>query len=157
MKKKDTVNSNMGLIKSIAEKYLHYGVPYEELLKEGVNAVIKAAEKFEQGRNASFSDFASYFIKGSILEYLRSKNLLKNVSGEVFPEKTAENNEIKKRIVPPEDFPEIERFVIELHFNREMTFKEIAAKLNVSRERVRQAKMKAIRRLKSRGIFLTDN
>ena len=48
----------------------------------------------------------------------------------------------------PKEFPEIEKKVLELYLGANMNLRDIALKIGVSRERARQIRQKAMRRLK---------
>jgi RNA polymerase sigma factor (sigma-70 family) len=154
----------MGLVKSIVSRYSHYGVAFDDLQQEGLMGMMEAAERFDEKRGAKFSTYATYFIKGKVLEYLRKEKKLniadidlsenENIEfnpASVYEESTAEarvNGKDKMRGAIPESFPDIEKRVLAMFFLQEKTLKEIAVELDITREKVRQVKQKGVRRLK---------
>ena len=55
----------------IAVRYKTFGVSYEDCRQSGMLGLLEAASRFSDERNASFETFASYRIKGSILNALK--------------------------------------------------------------------------------------
>lgn len=70
---KETIQRYMPLVKSIARRVSfklpkHYDL--EDLVSDGVVGLLAAIERFDTGRGVKFETFATYYIKGSILDNL---------------------------------------------------------------------------------------
>ncbi|MBN2754391.1 MAG: sigma-70 family RNA polymerase sigma factor [Candidatus Goldbacteria bacterium] len=161
MDKEKIINENSGLVKSIASKYCHYGVGFDDLYQEGVMGIMEAAKRFDETKGAKFSTYATYFVKGSILDYLKKEKSINIIDMDIYENENIEfyrvesespqekeEEYIKTAFVIPDDFPEAEKAVLELSLVEGKPFKEIARVLGISRERVRQLKQKGLRRLK---------
>lgn len=63
------------LVCSIASKYRYYS-DFEDLKQEGMKGLLKAVEKYVPNPNTKFSTYASFWIRGEILDFLgRDKNI----------------------------------------------------------------------------------
>ena len=70
---KETIQRYMPLVKSIARRISyklpkHYDV--DDLVSDGVVGLLAAIERFDPNRGVKFETFATYYIKGSILDNL---------------------------------------------------------------------------------------
>lgn len=155
---KDECEKYVGLIKSIARKYVYSGLSMEDLVQEGMIGLLEAKERFDESKGAAFSTYATFWIKKRIIESINKEVKETNKRVEYNDSidqkrKTSDNNEYpddEKCIVIPEEFPAEEREVLDLHFNQGKTLSEMAAIKGLSRERIRQIKQKGLRRLKSK-------
>jgi len=59
-------NSNIRLVFSVANRYRHINLPYEDLVQEGVVGLMKAVEHFEYTKGFRFSTFAHRIISQNI-------------------------------------------------------------------------------------------
>ncbi len=59
--------SNVRLVISIAKRYQHRGLSFQDLSQEGILGLTKACEKFDPERGFRFSTYASWWIKQSIM------------------------------------------------------------------------------------------
>jgi RNA polymerase primary sigma factor len=57
-------------VKVISNRYKNLGVPFEDLVQEGIIGVIKAREHFNPKKKVNFSAYAIWWIKQSILDCL---------------------------------------------------------------------------------------
>jgi RNA polymerase sigma factor (sigma-70 family) len=159
--KEKIITENSGLVKSISSKYCHYGVGFDDLYQEGVIGIMEAAERFDETKGAKFSTYATYYIKGSILDYLKKEKSINIIDLDIYENENIEfysigNESARKKedddeknvLVIPGDFPEPEKAVLKMSLVEGRTFKEIALVLGISREKVRQLKQKGLRRLK---------
>ncbi len=158
MNKDQIVQDYYPLVKSIVSKYRNYGIPAEDLEQEGLIGLLEASENFDMNRGTKFSTYATYWIKKRIISALNQENKLSVSGSEILEEtiadkKPAIEESIGKEIKFPKDFPTAEKQVLTMLFQQQLTLKEIASNLNISREKVRQLKGKGLRRLKASGIF----
>ena len=68
------VNRNVGLVKSIALKFLSSGEPLDDLIQAGYIGLLNAVSNFDLDRSNRFSTYASYLIQGEIRHYIRDKH-----------------------------------------------------------------------------------
>jgi len=150
------------LVKGIAVKYVHLGIPLEDLQQEGMMGLLEAKERFDETRDVAFSTYATFWVKKRIMDCInREIQASKDTISYNEALDTEAHNPISSNmevpentenpIVIPEDFPEEERTVLNLHFNEEKTLNEIADTMNISRERVRRLKQKALRRMRAKS------
>ena len=157
MNREKIVVEYLPLVRSIAAKYNRLGVPQEDLEQEGMIGLLEAADKFDVNRQVKFSTYATYWIKKRILEAVNKekKTSLNNLefNEDIIPDKDSPVQEKKwKQLKFPENMPESEKLVIKFLYEDQLTLKEISEKLDISRERVRQLKEKALRRMRIKQI-----
>jgi len=71
------INMNMGLVKSIAKRFVDRGCEYEDLVQIGTIGMIKAARSFDFSYNTVFSTYAVPLIVGEIRRFLRDDGPIK--------------------------------------------------------------------------------
>jgi RNA polymerase sigma factor (sigma-70 family) len=159
MKDKEILEEYKGLVVNIANKYKHLGLPIEDLIQEGMLGLLQAQQNFKEEKGAKFSTYATYWIKKYILaavekEKKGSLNSIKLVDETVKDEKAKAKFEsdikISKFLKLTDDIPIEEQKVLRMLYEEQYTLKEIAEELDISRERTRQLKEKALRRLRSK-------
>lgn len=75
---RDTLfEENVGLIYSVARRFLGRGVDMEDLFQIGSIGLLKAADKFDMSFEVRFSTYAVPMIAGEIKRYLRDDGILK--------------------------------------------------------------------------------
>ncbi|MFP6664534.1 MAG: FliA/WhiG family RNA polymerase sigma factor [Deltaproteobacteria bacterium] len=70
----ETVRTHLPLVRQVVQRILPRKppeVPIDDLISWGTLGLLDAMRKFDSDREASFSTYAQYRIKGSILDYLR--------------------------------------------------------------------------------------
>ncbi len=153
------VTEYQSLVQSIARSYSKSGVPLEDLLQEGMLGLMEAHKRYDSSRQVKFSTYAVFWIKKYILSAIEqeyrsglhtielSENHIQQIADPApEPEATSHsNNELLK--LPP-DVPDIEATILRLSFEQQKTIKEIASSLNLTTEKVKQLRQKALRRIK---------
>jgi RNA polymerase sigma factor for flagellar operon FliA len=94
----ETIQRYMPLVKSIARRIStklpkHYDL--EDLISDGVVGLLSATERFDPTRGVKFETFATYYIKGAILDNLPKIPTIKSPVP-VTPVKTGEEGEENK-------------------------------------------------------------
>jgi RNA polymerase primary sigma factor len=60
------VETNQGLVHSIARKFTNHGVAYDDLIQEGNIGLMRAVELFDLSKDAAFSTYATLWIRQGI-------------------------------------------------------------------------------------------
>ena len=71
--REEICGEHLGLVRFYARKYAESGMDYEDLYQEGCLGLLAAFERYDPSLGAEFITYASYFIKGYIREYYRTK------------------------------------------------------------------------------------
>ena len=149
------------LVKSIALKYASNNHPLDDLMQEGMIGIIKAVDNYDETKDTKFSTYAVYWIKKYILDYIAKDSNLSfteyNENQHETEHDTIENNSDTISIEFPPNFPTLEKKVIIELYQHEFTLSEVSKQLNLPRERVRQLREKALRRLKSYGYKMDES
>jgi RNA polymerase primary sigma factor len=66
----EMVVRNLGLVYSLAARYLGRGVPFEDLVQEGTIGLMRAVDKFDHRRGNKFSTYAMWWIRSALLDTL---------------------------------------------------------------------------------------
>ncbi len=152
----DQILGNYGkLAYGVARRYQNRGLPLEDLRQEALLGLVYAAGRFDPDCGAQFSTYAVYWIKKQILQALdresaaslladplESQHLEELAAPETLP---AEDPALRL----PESLPELERRILVLSCQHQLTLKEISQSLSLPVERVKQLRGKALRRVKN--------
>ncbi|MFO7897186.1 MAG: sigma-70 family RNA polymerase sigma factor [Candidatus Cloacimonadales bacterium] len=142
------------LVLDIVKRYQHLGVPREDLIQEGMIGLMEAEKRFDAKYGTKFSTYAVYWIKKQILAAVdkehksgfETENLIEETAAAPA---AAPSTRTSQYLNLPHNMPRLERRVLRLLYEEERTLKEIAELLEISREKVRQLKEKAMRRLRA--------
>jgi RNA polymerase primary sigma factor len=172
------ITANMGYVVTLARQYRSELLSTDDLISEGSIGLMKAADKFDPSRGKPFVTFAAPFIRRSIENAISrlagevpimstdeslpigSNNnfTLLNVledKGAPKTDATLEQNTLSDDMAAAiSTLNEREQAVIRRYFGIEhqrMTMAEIGEELGLKRERVRQIRDKAVRKLRKQG------
>lgn len=70
----EIVNRNIGLVKSIALRFLTSGELLDDLIQAGYIGLLNAVSNYNLDRSNRFSTYATYLIQGEIRHYIRDKH-----------------------------------------------------------------------------------
>ena len=73
----ELIEENMGLVRSVARRFLDRGTEYEDLVQIGTIGMLKAIRSFSLERGTAFSTYAVPLIVGEIRRHLRDDGPLK--------------------------------------------------------------------------------
>ncbi|WFD09439.1 RNA polymerase sporulation sigma factor SigF [Tepidibacter hydrothermalis] len=112
------IESNLGLVRSVVNKFMNIGYERDDLFQLGSIGLIKSIYKFDPSFNVRFSTYAVPMILGEIKRYLRDDGMIKvSRSLKQLATKTKmESERLSKK------------------FGREPTIEEVAKSLEVSKE-----------------------
>jgi RNA polymerase primary sigma factor len=75
--KEKMIESNVGLVHTIARMHRGSGVPFGDLVQEGAVGLVRAVERFDHRRGLKFSTYAVWWIRRSILDAIAAANVIR--------------------------------------------------------------------------------
>lgn len=114
----ELLKHNIGLISSVAKRFINRGYEFEDLFQIGSIGLIKAIKNFNPEFNVKFSTYAVPMIMGEIKRFLRDDGIIKVSRSMKDIVKKARN--VKEKLSK--------------ELQREPTINEIASELNVTSE-----------------------
>ncbi|MBI3584004.1 MAG: sigma-70 family RNA polymerase sigma factor [Nitrospinae bacterium] len=155
------INSNLRFVLSVASKYRTQGLPLMDIISEGCLGLIRATKTFEPDRNLRFLTYANYWIRQRIMNALidYKKNELNSLDEPLYESRGETHKDLlTSKEIRLEDgisitsllnqLTERERRIIELRFYQDMTYEETGLSIGLTKERVRQIELKALRKLR---------
>ena len=179
----ELTSANLRYVIKVAKQYTGRGVALEDLISEGNIGLMKAAEKFDAARGKRFVTFAAPFIRKSIEEAIdKQEGSSQPISVDEPIPLGSQNNFSLLNVLEDKDAPradqhteqealilelkkvidvldEREQTVIKYFFGIEcdhLTMAEIATTMGIKRERVRQIRDKAVRKLRKANSHLPE-
>lgn len=166
------LTSNLRFVFDVARKYRGSGVPMADLISEGNIGLTKAIGKFDETKDVKFISYAVWWIKQSILDCIKKTKAKTDIetresdfepdssdfdmaSVEYVEEEPDEmtNDKICAKVGELlQTLPERERDIVELYFGiggkKECNLGDLSLKYGISKERVRQIKKNALKKLR---------
>ena len=161
------VSANLRFVVSLASQYQGKGLPIDDLVNEGNIALIKAVRSFDPSKGTRLVVFAASRIRQAMEKALSKEEEVSNAIKEATERgKTVEqypnapilsplDSTISTKRPPLTALDERERQVIAAIYGidqPQMTLAEIGMQMGVTRERARQIRDKALRKLRKHDI-----
>ena len=170
----DLVTENIGYVVTLARQYKSDILTTDDLVSEGVIGMMKAAEKYDASRGKPFVTFAAPYIREAIEKAINKLDTEVNVrsTDESLP-RGSRNNYTLLNVLEDKDSPradaaieqtlsddmlkgisqldERQQAVVKRYFGigqERQTMVEIGMEMGLKRERVRQIRNQALRKLK---------
>lgn len=166
------VRANVRLVWSIAKQHVNMQHSIDELLSEGLLALVRAVDKFDYDRGFRFSTYTTMVVRRHIYRHLLDTNKrgtrFQQDSGETFidvedhryPVRLSESewNRIDKHLQQlltcldeRERFIIIDRFGLKNHQGKKRSLSSLADELGVCKERIRQLEKRALKKLREQA------
>ena len=145
------IEANLRFVVAIARQYQNKGLPIDDLISEGNIGLMKAARKYDGERGVRFVNYAVVFVRQQIEKALKLESAEQRVEN-MKDVRDDNSSDVADGVEYSLDsLNERERKVVTAYFGigqERLTMAEIAEEMNLRRERVRQIRDKAIRRMK---------
>ena len=169
------VKSNMRLVISIVKKFVNPQNRFDDLLSDGIVALIRAVDKFDVGLGFRFSTYATQVVRRNTYRSVMEKQTDRqrnfgsihengiDISDDQKESSMSEQrwHELRARLTLMLDhLDRREKFIIRARFSlgghrRIQTLQRLADKLGVSKERIRQLEKRALDKLRGMTDAIT--
>lgn len=175
------IKSNLKFVASVAKPYIGMGLSYSDLIAEGNLGLIKALDKFDYEKGYKTISYSVWWIRQNILEALKKRNIIDGdeiMPSEDFDEENNidedDNITLEKYIdnfnfdaLQQNDESSVVKSLIETLTEREqkvisdyygfdskdeMTLEEIGKEMGLTKERIRQIKESALKKLRTEAL-----
>ncbi len=163
------VEANLRLVFSIVKKFVNQTNNFDELLSDGIIAIMRAVEKFDYDRGFRFSTYATQVVRRNAYRAVMTKqeerqkvvgglqDMDLDISDEERTSAISEKrwHALRSRLaVMLGDLDRREKFIIRARFSlgshrKVQTLQALANRLGVSKERVRQLERRAMDKLRA--------
>lgn len=163
------IRANMRLVMSIVKKFVTPQQSFDDMLSDGIFTLMQAVEKFDYGRGFRFSTYAYRAISRNAFRTVTSaqKDVVRpasDVEDWAFEQEDERRSSVMSDRVwnslrelttsMLDNLDRRERFIIRSRYalgshRKVRTFQDLANKLGVSKERVRQLEQRAVNKLKN--------
>ena len=175
------IKSNLKFVASIAKGYQGRGLSYSDLIAEGNCGLLRALDKFDYKKGYKTISYSVWWIRQAILEALKERNGINGDElpmdfekqhtddDEIYEAPVKENNFIEEEHEQTsiEELKDAIKFLTNCLNKRELiiitkyygldgealTLDEIGQELNLTKERVRQLKELALRKLRTEALL----
>ena len=175
------IKSNLKFVASVAKPYIGMGLSYQDLIAEGNIGLLKAIDKFDYEKGNRTISYSVWWIRQTILEALKKRNILNgdelsqsenfedgnnsDDDSEIMPEnyvevfnfdnlKFGDESSVVKELM--ETLTEREKEVVSCYFGLgtedNMTLEKIGKKMGLTKERIRQIKEGALKKLRTEAL-----
>lgn len=175
------IKSNLKFVASVAKPYIGMGLSYSDLIAEGNLGLIKALDKFDYEKGYKTISYSVWWIRQNILEALKKRNIINgdeiapsetfdeddsvdeddNVTMEKYVDnfnfdnlKRSDESSVVKNLM--DSLTEREKRVVSDYFGLEskdeMTLEEIGKEMGLTKERIRQIKESALKKLRTEAL-----
>ncbi len=168
------VKSNMRLVISIVKKFANPNNPFDDLLSDGIMALIRAVEKFDFERGFRFSTYATQVVRRNAYRNVMTKQKDRVRFGTSLQEADVDLDDrysaagmspetwhlLRTKLVSLLDkLDRREKFIVRARFSlgghrKVQTLQKIADSLGVSKERIRQLEKRALDKLRDLASLL---
>lgn len=163
------VRSNMRLVISIVKKFVNANNGFDDLLSDGIVALMRAVDKFDYGRGFRFSTYATQVVRRNAYRTVmqRQKDRWQNSTSlqeagldisDDRPESAISLDrwhELRAKLgMMLDHLDRREKLIVRARFSlgshrQVQTLQRLADKLNVSKERIRQLEKRALEKLRA--------
>jgi RNA polymerase primary sigma factor len=169
------VKSNMRLVISIVKKFVNPQNGFDDLLSDGIVALIRAVDKFDVGLGFRFSTYATQVVRRNTYRSVMEKQTDRQRNfGSIHENGIDISDDQKESSMSEQRWHELrsrlslmlnqldrrEKFIIRARFSlgghrRIQTLQRLADKLGVSKERIRQLEKRALDKLRGMSEVVT--